>query len=257
MIGGSIAAALALSAGGHERRAVIIDQLSLTAPNPDFLKTSTRTLELAGYKVDYVAGRDVTVDYYRNLPSHHYDMILLRVHSGLTTITNADTGQVTHTQSVSLFSGQDFDRNLYRDEQDRGYLGRSRYLQDSQEVLGVFGIEPGFVQYSMKGSLNGALVVLMGCNGVDAPTMAEAFLAKGARGVVGWNNFVSAGFTDKVTLDLLHGIYDERLPLPDAVKQTRDTFGADPEYGGSLQLIDAISGAAAIARQTPTPAVGP
>ena len=92
------------------KRAAIVDQLSVTAANPEFVTAATQTLEQAGYRVDYFAGDLVTVEFYRHLPEQHYQIIVLRAHSGLTTVTNADTGQVTHTKSVSLFTSQPFDK---------------------------------------------------------------------------------------------------------------------------------------------------
>jgi hypothetical protein len=231
----------AAGAGPSQKRAVIVDQLSLTAPDPQFVTSSTRMLSLAGYHVDYVNGKDVDVDFYRHLATHHYDVVVLRVHSGLTTITNEVTGTVTKTQSVSLFTGQPYDTNSYATEQGNGWLGRSRYLEDGQQVLGVFGVEPEFIRYAMDGTFDHTLVVLMGCNGVDAPTMAQAFIARGASAVVGWDNFVSAGFTDSVTLKLLHALYADRTPLAEAVSQTRAQSGRDPTFGGALQLVDRLS----------------
>jgi hypothetical protein len=228
------------SRGG--KHAAIVDQLSVTAPDPDFVAATTRTLTQAGYLVDYYAGDSVTVEFYRHLPEHHYALIVLRAHSGLTTVTNADTGEVTHTKSVSLFTSQPFDSTQYQAERNAGRLGHSRYLEDGQEVQGVFGIEPDFVRSSMQGRFDHTLVVLMGCNGLDAPSMARAFLDKGASAVVGWDNFVSADFTDKVTSRFLDTLLTRNVPVRNAVQQTATEFGRDPRYGGLLQLVTDESG---------------
>lgn len=223
--------------GAQPKRAAIVDQLSLTSPDASFVASTTKSLQNAGYTVDYYPGDQVTVEFYRHLPERHYGLIVLRAHSGLSTITNLDTHQVTHTNHVSLFTGQPFNAALYQVERDEGRLGRSRYVQEGQEVLGVFGIEPSFVQYSMQGRFDHTLVVLMGCNGLDSPAMAQAFISKGASAVVGYDNFVSASFTDSVTSRFLQELFADRTPLPDAVKQTSDQFGPDPQYGGRLQLV--------------------
>ncbi len=62
-------------------RAAIVDQLDLTFPNQLFREEATRTLEAAGYEVEYIPGEQVTVDYYRELPTHGYDLIVLRIHA--------------------------------------------------------------------------------------------------------------------------------------------------------------------------------
>ena len=63
--------------------AVIVDQLSAGGAKPPFAHTVTEQLEAAGYTVDYYPAEEVTVDFYRQLPTLGYDLILLRAHSGL------------------------------------------------------------------------------------------------------------------------------------------------------------------------------
>jgi hypothetical protein len=231
--------------GSHAKTAAIVDQLGPTAPDADFIASTTQTLKQAGYAVDYYPGDQVTVEFFRHLAERNYDLLVLRAHSGLTTITNADTGQVTHTRSVSIFTSEPFDASQYQTERNAGRLGRSRLVEDSQEVLGVFGIEPDFVRYSMQGRFNHTLVVMMGCNGVDAPLMARAFLDRGASAVVGWDNFVSAPFTDTVTSHFLDALLTRKIPVQDAVRQVSAQFGRDPQFGGQLQLVTGASGRSA------------
>jgi hypothetical protein len=68
---------------GGAARAAIVDHLSLTEPNPAFADRATGVLEEAGYAVDYYPGEQVTVDFYRELPSRGYEMLILRVHSAV------------------------------------------------------------------------------------------------------------------------------------------------------------------------------
>ncbi len=79
----------AASSGGESssgsKTAAIVDQLSLTQPNPDFISSARSLLGEAGYTVDYFPGERVTVDFYRTLPQRDYDLILLIVHAGITT----------------------------------------------------------------------------------------------------------------------------------------------------------------------------
>src|SRR3972149_8656122 len=68
--------------GGSEtatKSAAIVDQLSLTQPNPEFVSSARGILAEAGYGVDYFPGEQGTVDLYRTLPERHYDLIILRV----------------------------------------------------------------------------------------------------------------------------------------------------------------------------------
>jgi len=49
-------------------RAVLIDELSSTIPDPSFIVETQFTLSKAGYSLDYVAPDDVTVAYFASLP---------------------------------------------------------------------------------------------------------------------------------------------------------------------------------------------
>ncbi|MCH7485159.1 MAG: nicotinate (nicotinamide) nucleotide adenylyltransferase, partial [Chloroflexi bacterium] len=49
---------------------------------------------------EYIAGENVTVDIYRSLPDRGYDLVILRVHAGITTEVNAATGERTGTEYV-------------------------------------------------------------------------------------------------------------------------------------------------------------
>ena len=148
------ALALLLTTGGDEaasddgvKRAVIVDQLSLTQPNPEFISETRGTLAAAGYTVEYISGEDVTVDIYRSLPDRGYDLVLLRVHAGITTEVDAQTGEKTGTEYVSLFTGEPYDEGKYSDEQ-LNRLGRATYTETSDPL---FGVGPAFVEDSMLG----------------------------------------------------------------------------------------------------------
>lgn len=62
-------------------KAAIVDQLSLTEPNQTIIQACTEILQSAGFTVDYYEPKDVTVDFYRNLPSKGYGLIIFRAHS--------------------------------------------------------------------------------------------------------------------------------------------------------------------------------
>ena len=219
---------LALGAGGSgsgPRTAVIVDQLSLTQSNPAFAEAATHILQEAGYVVDYYPGEEVTVELYRNLPTHGYDLLLLRVHSGLARDYGKPTGY------VSLFSGEPFSETRYAAEKAAGLLGRATYYDGSPEY---FGIVPDFVQSTMNGRFGGATVILMGCDGLKSDTIAQAFLRKGAKVVVGWSGRVSAKHTDAATESLLRHVLVDGLAIGDAVARTMAEVGPDPEYGSFL-----------------------
>lgn len=234
------AIALLLTAGGDDsaandgvKRAVIVDQLSLTNPNPDFISEARGTLAAAGYTVDYVSGENVTVDIYRSLPDRGYDLVLLRVHAGITTEVNAATGERTGTEYVSLFTGEAYDEGKYSDEQ-LNRLGKARYDENSDPL---FGIGPAFVDDSMRGDFGGALIVMMGCDGLRSQRTAEAFLDRGASAFVSWSKPISASHTDTATGILLQRLLIDELTVEEAVTQTAAEVGPDPVFEGELRFL--------------------
>lgn len=237
VLAAALAAGLLLSGltggGSSQRRATIVDQLSLTQPNPDFTASATTMLEQGGYAVDYFQGEEVTVDFYRNLSTHGYDLIILRVHSGIAEETNLTTGQTAKMEYVSLFTGELYSEDKYPEE-PIGRLGKATYYEGAAPL---FGIGPGFITDSMHGSFDKTLIVLMGCDGLRSQRTAQAFLDKGASAFVSWTRAVSASHTDAATERLLEKLVIDGLPVGDAVAQTAAEVGPDPSYGAELRVL--------------------
>lgn len=209
--------------------AVIVDQLSLTFPNPTFVDTATSLLEQAGYTVDHYLGEEVTVEFYRDLPAHGYDLLVLRVHSGMA----KDDG--VPTDYVSLFTGEPFSEVFHDaetwEDAEAGRLGRARQRDGSPEY---FSIVPDFIESSMRGRFEGTTVIMMGCDGLRTDATAEAFVRKGAKAVVGWSGPVSPNHTDAATERLLQHLLIDGLAIQEAVRQTMAEVGPDPEYESRL-----------------------
>ncbi|MBN1842125.1 MAG: hypothetical protein JW883_07590 [Deltaproteobacteria bacterium] len=219
----SNSACLASSSQENPSKAAIVDHLSTSWPNPAFVKECTAILEGAGYKVDYFKGGDVTVELYRNLPTHGYKLIILRVHSAY----------IPQYLSLAMFTSEPYTKHRYVYEQLRnrvasGYL--TPYKKGDPKYL---VITDKFVRFNMKGSFDGAVVLMMGCTGVKK-CAASAFVQKGARAYIGWNGSVSASHTDRATMHLLRQLLDENRSVNVAVMQTMKTVGPDPTYNSTL-----------------------
>jgi hypothetical protein len=240
LLSAALAAGLVLSGliggGSGPRKAAIVDQLGLTQPNPDFVASATDILEQAGYAVDYYPGEEVTVDFYRNLPTHDYDLIILRVHSGLVREVNVDSGEKTMTDYVSLFTAEPYDESKYSgvEEIRRLGLGAGRYYEGSPRY---FGVGPEFIRSTMRGTFDQATIIMMGCDGLRSDRTAEAFLEKGAKAFVSWSGPVSASHSDAAAPRLLEKSVIEGLPVADAVAQTAAELGRDPSYGAELRVL--------------------
>src|SRR3990172_1152572 len=178
-------------------RAAIVDQLSLTFPNQAFVEEATRTLEQAGYVVDYYPGDQVTVDFYRDLPTHDYDMLLVRAHSA-----QAIDNEIAVDEF--LFSSEPYSKTKYLDEQrdrrltvayaletDARSLGRAELQEAIRTAPKFFGVASGFIESSTRGDFEDATVVLMGCDVLSLKRLAGAVGGKSAHPVVGWDNSVS------------------------------------------------------------------
>ena len=208
--------------------AVIVDQLALTYPNPEFVDEATQTLRDAGYAVDYVPGEDVTVDFYRDLPTQDYDMVVLRIHAA----RNQNNQSGSEILLPELFTAEPYSRTEHTWEREQGYLGPVVYNEGDEEQF--FGIGPAFVAARMRGDFGGATVVMMGCNGLISDQMAEAFIRRGAGAFVSWDDLVSVAHTDAATLNLLgHMLVDELSP-GDAAAATMADVGPDPYYDSVL-----------------------
>jgi hypothetical protein len=205
-------------------KAAIVDQLSLTAPNPAFAQKARTILKEGGYEVDYFAGEWVTVDFYRDLPKRDYDLLIMRTHAG-----RWETGG-RQTDVADLFTSELYSPERYVEEQRDGRLRIAVYDAESPEY---FSVTADFVRASM-GGLDGATVILMGCDVLAGEALASAFVAAGAGAVVGWNETVSADHTDLATLSFLRHHLAEALPVDEAVSAAMDEVGRDPVYHASL-----------------------
>jgi len=224
LVGGGLLLAGLLAGGDDDgpATAVIVDQLSLTYPNPSFVETATDTLEQAGYDVAYIPGEDVGVKTYRDLPEHGYDLVIFRVHLGLTRSRGY----------VGLFTAEPYSDEKYN------YPGLGRIFSVSGGPK-YFGVGPEFIESAVRGSFDGAVVVMMGCNGLATSTTADAFIKRGAKAVVSWDKDVSPDHTDAATERLLEKLAVEGLSVEDAVRETAAEVGPDPTFGAELRVLAA------------------
>jgi hypothetical protein len=86
----------------------------------------------------------------------------------------------------------------------------------------------------MKGTCKDALVIMMGCEGLNNTKMAQAFIEKGAKAYISWKGSVSAGHTDTATINLLQHIITEKQTIKQAIDNTMKEVGPDPAYNSLL-----------------------
>lgn len=227
VLAGVCAAVLWPRSGTHAPRAVIIDELSVTDPNPAFVQQATDLLHRQGLTVDYYGGDRVTVDLYRHLANHQYKYIIMRSHSYGQRRTAASSVELGF---VGLFTSERYSSHKHVQEQQAGTLDEAFFPAKQDRY---FGINQNFIQ-SLSGRFDGATVILMGCDGLSSDGMARAFVEKGAAAFVSWDREVSAAHTDAATQDLLQHMLVEGQSAAQAVSQTMATVGPDPAFDSHL-----------------------
>ena len=211
---------------GGGLKAVIVDQLSSVRENEAFVADVTEELEEYGFEVDLCQGDNVTVDFYRELSTHGYKLIIFRAHSGLLA-----EDEVTQDRTV-LFTNEEYSPLKHYAEQLDDRLVMARV---GEGYPMVFGIPPKFIRESMKGEFDDAVVIMMGCSGIFLRDLAEAFVDKGASVYVAWNGSVELYYVDDATPYLMRQLCSGNLTIKEAMDSTMDVIGPDPEHGAGLK----------------------
>jgi hypothetical protein len=211
---------------GGELKAVIVDQLSSVRENDAFIGNVTQELENYGFEVDLYQGSDITVDFYRQLPTHGYKLIIFRAHSGLLT-----EDEVIQDRTV-LFTNEEYSQLSHYAEQLKDQLVMARVDEDHPMV---FGIPPKFIRESMEGRFDDSVVIMMGCSGLFLRDLAPAFIDKGASVYVAWNGSVELYYVDEATPYLMRQLCSGNLTIKEAVESTMDMIGPDPKNKAGLE----------------------
>ena len=206
--------------------AAIVDQLSSLQENEDFIGNVTKELEDYGFEVELYQGDEITVEFYRQLPTQGYKLIIFRAHSGLL----AEDEEVF--MKTVLFTNEEYSRLKYQGEQLHDRLVMARVGEDYPMV---FGIPPEFIRESMNGKFDDAVVIMMGCSGIFLKDLAEAFVAKDASLYLAWNGTVELNYVDDATPHLVRQLCSGNRTIEEAVDSTMDVIGPDPEHGAGLK----------------------
>jgi hypothetical protein len=233
-------------------RAVIIDQLNDDYQNLDFQQTAKQYLDGAGYKVDIFTTKNVTVNFYKNLPSMGYKFILIRSHASV----NPNNEQ--KPDSANLFTGEKYQTGKYTVEQLLGQVQKSSYIymdyavnyhngtvsfsRLTSESGTYFSVGSKFVDEQMSGRFSGSIILIGGCTSLSNPILADSLTKRGASTIIGWDRLVRADHNDKVMLAVLKGLLVDKSNVGDVVQSTMKTFGPDPEFSAMLKYYPASSG---------------
>jgi len=222
------------------RKAVIIDQLARDIPNPRYQNQTMSYLLDAGYDVDLYTTEDITIDFYKELPSMDYEFILFRTHS------LAIYGK---NPSEWIFSGELYSNKVHIEESLSGQLspGVPFIVTEDQTVTYSqalserhFMIGSKFIDESMVGQFPGSVIILGGCETMPHELLAEALVKRGASSVIGWNELVNSSKNDRVMTSLLEEILVNGLEIDQAIELVMEDIRKDKK--SSLKLKHFSSG---------------
>lgn len=212
-------------------KAAIVDHLSITQPNPAFVSECTALLKQAGFTIDYYKGEEVTVEFYRNLPSHSYNLIVLRVHSA----SNPKYG------FLNIATSEPYSKRKYIYEQLSNQIWACACPPYRKDNPVYFAITHKFVKSSMKGRFNDTVIIMMGCSGLKY-NMPQAFLEKGAKVYISWSGPILAPQTDQAALALLRKYLIERKTIEQTVSEAVREIGKNLPYRSKLYFFPSEAG---------------
>jgi hypothetical protein len=213
-------------------KAAIVDQLSRTFPNSSFNDNARTVLVPAGYTVDYYAPDQVTVEFFRSLPSKGYDLVIIRAHS---------TGWFTG-DPITIYTSEIRRPDIYVYEQLTGSLTGGNLKPVDNRTY--FTIPAKFVRDAMQGKFSNSMIIMMGCTGLRDSEMAQAFIDRGANVYISWDKSVDPHRTDMATAALLRQLVQGRT-VRQAVNISMSLIGPDvfnsqlayyPVNGGDTEL---------------------
>jgi len=206
-------------------KAAIIDQLHNDKPNKNYQQNVTKFLEIAGYEVDLYTTDDITVDFYKKLPSLNYEFIVIRTHS---------LGIGAVEESSSLFTGEIHNEYDHIQEQYSGRVGNGvPYLPSEVEELGgldalkdetYFVVGSRFIDDLMFGTFPKSKIILAGCQTTEGNHLVKSLLLRGASEVVGWDGLVSSRQNDEVILQVLEETLVNGIELEYAVESVMKQY---------------------------------
>jgi hypothetical protein len=183
-----------------------------------FTSRGVELFESAGYEVDVFRGEEVSVGRIKKM-SGGYRVVVLRVHSSI------------YHGRVWFFTGERYSQERHVLEQLLDEVHPAMPALGSEYLFAV-GAE--FVLHFLEDRFDGALIVVMGCDGLSSYDLAKAFMVAGAAAYVSWDGPVSLGHTDEATFAMLRGLVAEGMCLRDAIRHSMELIGPDPSYASSL-----------------------
>ena len=209
-----------------ESKAVLVDGIALTDPNPQFTARIEEILAQANITLDIYEGEEVTIDLLRNIGG--YGLIILRVHSAI----DKEHG------FLYIFSAEKFDKEEYNSK----YTEEERISGAVREGItfkneSYFALRADLLGYLGDKGLNGSIIILMGCNGTDSQQAINKLFERGVKAIIAWNGYVDLDYTDETIIELLKEVYENHIDFSRAVEKVMNDKGADPIWKSKLEYV--------------------
>jgi len=219
--------------------AVIIDQLHDSIPNVYFQEKATQYLELAGYQVDISTTKDITIDFYKNLPSMNYKYIVIRTH-GLE--------DPKYNNGTFLFTGEKYTVNKYISEQLSGQIGKGApiyelersQIKEKEQNLDermYFLVGSKLVDELMVGKFPDSIILIGGCESVRNKDLAKSLILRGASEIVGWDRTIGSIENDRIMLAFLEKTLVDKEKIQDAVIELNDKYSSELQFSSELNYV--------------------
>jgi hypothetical protein len=203
-------------------KAAIVDQLGTDYPNAQFIDNITNTLEDKGFTVSIIQGDEITVNFYRQLPTYGFRLIIIRVHSTAILEEGPSEGK------TFLFTNEIYDKSKYIGYQLADMVRSGTVADDSPRY---FSVSADLIAADSEGFYDQSFIIMMGCFSLYSPDMAEAFISRGALMYTGWDRSVKLDFVDDFTITLIENLCQEDITIEKALYRTViEKKGFDPTY---------------------------
>ena len=219
--------------------AAIIDQLHDLIPNKRHQQKALEYLESAGYDVDIYTTEDITVDFYKKLPSMNYKFIYIRTHS-------LEVLQLGN--STFLFTGEKYNINNHIMEQLSNQVHNALPITDQIPIemiknytmlvdASYFTIGSKLIDELMIGKFPQSVIIIGGCESVRNHDLAKSLLLRGASVVIGWDRSINSFENDKVMLELLEETLITKIGIHDAIISINEEFSPNLKYSSMLNYL--------------------
>jgi hypothetical protein len=195
--------------------AAIIDQLGCSQlsgarfENQSLINAVKSLLSERFSRIDYYSD-NATIEQYKLLSERGYKLIIWRSHSA-----------IDEDGFVAICSSEQYIQGKY-----------SQYSVEQLTLCNItgeplfFAITPHFIKECMSGRFEDTVIIFMACNGLNQKYVktAEAFIGKGVRAFISWDNWIGSLENDQATISLLDNLIMENDSISEAVSKIPTSY---------------------------------